>query len=65
MTAGSWAGRKAVIVRNYDEGTEARRYPHAIVAGVARYPKAGNYKAKTANFLPPIFVVFLMFFFFI
>ncbi|KAJ1561653.1 hypothetical protein HK096_003849 [Nowakowskiella sp. JEL0078] len=35
---GRYAGRKAVIVKNYDEGTSARPYPHAIVAGVEKYP---------------------------
>jgi large subunit ribosomal protein L27e len=35
---GKYAGKKAVIVKNYDEGTSARPYPHAIVAGVERYP---------------------------
>ncbi|KAJ1534411.1 hypothetical protein HK096_003924, partial [Nowakowskiella sp. JEL0078] len=35
---GRYAGRKAVIVKNYDEGTTARPYPHAIVAGVEKYP---------------------------
>lgn len=35
---GKYAGKKAVIVKNYDEGTATRPYPHAIVAGVERYP---------------------------
>merc|ERR1712169_151583 len=35
---GRYAGRKAVIVKNYDEGTEDRKYPHAILAGIDRYP---------------------------
>ncbi|KAJ3129339.1 60S ribosomal protein L27 [Nowakowskiella sp. JEL0407] len=35
---GRYAGRKAVIVKNYDEGTSTRPYPHAIVAGVEKYP---------------------------
>ncbi|KAJ3092365.1 60S ribosomal protein L27 [Quaeritorhiza haematococci] len=35
---GRYAGKKAVIVKNYDEGTQSRPYPHAIVAGVERYP---------------------------
>jgi ribosomal protein L14E/L6E/L27E len=36
---GRFAGRKAVIVHNQDEGTADRKYGHAVVAGVARYPK--------------------------
>jgi large subunit ribosomal protein L27e len=35
---GRYAGRKAVIVRNYDDGSQTRSYGHALVAGVSRYP---------------------------
>ncbi|KAJ3228392.1 UDP-N-acetylglucosamine pyrophosphorylase [Clydaea vesicula] len=35
---GRYAGKKAVIVKQFDEGTAARPYPHAIVAGIERYP---------------------------
>ena len=35
---GRYAGRKAVIVKNYDHGTQVRPYGHAWVAGVDRYP---------------------------
>ncbi|KAJ3186973.1 60S ribosomal protein L27 [Gaertneriomyces sp. JEL0708] len=35
---GRYAGKKAVIIKNFDEGTKERAYPHAIVAGVERYP---------------------------
>lgn len=27
-----------MIVKNFDEGTESRKYPHAIVAGIESYP---------------------------
>jgi len=36
---GRFAGKKAVIVKSYDDGTKERRYPHALVAGVARPPR--------------------------
>ncbi|XP_064648147.1 large ribosomal subunit protein eL27-like [Lineus longissimus] len=36
---GRYAGRKAVIVKNYDEGTSDKPYGHALVAGVDRYPR--------------------------
>ncbi|KAK4537941.1 hypothetical protein CDCA_CDCA15G3966 [Cyanidium caldarium] len=39
LTSGRYAGRKAVIVRNYDDGTSDRGYGHALVAGISRYPK--------------------------
>ncbi|VDI07186.1 large subunit ribosomal protein L27e [Mytilus galloprovincialis] len=36
---GRFAGRKAVIVKNYDEGTTEKPYGHALVAGIDRYPR--------------------------
>nr|CAL69071.1 TPA: putative 60S ribosomal protein L27 isoform 2 [Spadella cephaloptera] len=35
---GRFAGRKAVIVKNYDEGANDKPYGHAVVAGIDRYP---------------------------
>jgi len=35
---GRFAGRKAVIVKNFDDGNKDRPYGHALVAGVDRYP---------------------------
>jgi large subunit ribosomal protein L27e len=49
---GRHAGQKVVIVKNYDEGTEQRPYPHAVVAGVERCPRAitkGMGKKKVAR----------------
>ncbi|XP_045247273.2 large ribosomal subunit protein eL27-like [Macaca fascicularis] len=37
--AGRYSGRKAVIVRNIDDGTSDRPYSHALVAGIHRYPR--------------------------
>lgn len=39
ILSGRMAGRKAVIIKQSDEGTKERPYPHAIVAGVDRYPR--------------------------
>merc|ERR1712126_80655 len=36
---GHFAGRKAVIVKNHDDGTSDRQYGHALVAGIERYPR--------------------------
>merc|ERR1712216_266202 len=36
---GRYAGKKAVIVKNYDEGTSSRPYGHALVCGLATYPR--------------------------
>jgi large subunit ribosomal protein L27e len=35
---GKYAGKKAVIVRNIDE-SKNRKYGHALLAGIARYPR--------------------------
>ncbi|KAK8491257.1 hypothetical protein V6N11_051269 [Hibiscus sabdariffa] len=35
---GRYAGRKAVIVKSFDEGTRDRRYGHCLVAGIKKYP---------------------------
>lgn len=39
LLGGRFAGRKAVVVKNHDEGTQDRPYPHALVAGVDQYPR--------------------------
>ncbi|KAI3921925.1 hypothetical protein MKX01_005614 [Papaver californicum] len=36
---GRFAGRKAVIIRAFDEGTRERPYGHCLVAGINKYPK--------------------------
>jgi len=38
ILSGRFAGKKVVIVRNFDEGTKEHKYGHAIVAGIERYP---------------------------
>merc|ERR1712224_85537 len=35
---GRYACRKAVIVKNYDEGNASRPYGHCLVAGIDKYP---------------------------
>lgn len=39
LLQGRFAGRKAVIVKNFDDGTTGRQYGHALVAGIAKYPR--------------------------
>lgn len=39
MLSGRFAGKKVVVIRQADEGTKERPYPHAIVAGIERYPR--------------------------
>ena len=39
LTTGRFAGKKAVIVKNYDDGTSSRPYGHALVLGLAKEPR--------------------------
>merc|ERR1712093_433748 len=39
VLSGRFAGKKVVVIRQADEGTKERPYPHAIVAGIERYPR--------------------------
>ena len=38
VTRGRYAGRKAVILKPYDDGSKGHAFGHALVAGVERYP---------------------------
>ena len=38
VLSGRYAGKKAIIVKNYDEGSTDRQYGHALVAGIDRCP---------------------------
>lgn len=35
---GRQAGKKVVVIKQYDEGTKERPYAHVLVAGIERYP---------------------------
>lgn len=37
VLSGRYAGRKALVVKNYDEGSSDKGYGHALVAGIDRY----------------------------
>ncbi|XP_068654295.1 large ribosomal subunit protein eL27x-like [Aristolochia californica] len=39
LLQGRFAGRKAVIIRSFDDGTRDRSYGHCLVAGISKYPK--------------------------
>lgn len=39
VLSGRYAGRKAIVMRNYDDGTAEKQYGHAMVAGIDRYPR--------------------------
>eukprot|EP00887_Chlorella_sp_A99_P001917 scaffold18.g1917.t1 len=39
LLTGRYAGKKAVIVKNYDDGTSSRPYGHALVLGLSKEPR--------------------------
>lgn len=39
VLSGRYAGRKAVVVKSYDEGSSDRPYGHAMIAGIDKYNK--------------------------
>uniref|UniRef100_A0A061RGW1 Large subunit ribosomal protein L27e n=1 Tax=Tetraselmis sp. GSL018 TaxID=582737 RepID=A0A061RGW1_9CHLO len=39
LLAGRYAGKKAVIVKNFDDGTNTRKYGHALVCGLSKEPR--------------------------
>jgi len=63
VLAGKYAGRKAVILRNHDEGTNDKSYGHALVAGIDRYPrpvlrKMGKKKKAKRSKIKPFIKVY-------
>jgi large subunit ribosomal protein L27e len=38
VTAGRYAGKKGIIVKNHDDGSNERHYGHALVVGIDKYP---------------------------
>jgi large subunit ribosomal protein L27e len=39
LLSGRFAGKKAVVVRAYDEGTKDRPFGHALVVGIEKPPQ--------------------------
>lgn len=39
VTAGKYAGRKAVIVKTFEDGAKERKYGHCLIAGIDKHPK--------------------------
>ena len=39
LLSGRYAGKKAVIVKNYDDGHGSRTYGHALVCGLSKEPR--------------------------
>jgi large subunit ribosomal protein L27e len=52
LLRGRYAGKKAVVVRAFDNGTDSRQFGHALVAGINKYPlkvSSGMAKKKIAK----------------
>uniref|UniRef100_A0A0N5C6D9 60S ribosomal protein L27 n=2 Tax=Strongyloides papillosus TaxID=174720 RepID=A0A0N5C6D9_STREA len=59
---GRFAGRKAVVVKTYDDGSNERPYGHALVAGIDKYPlkvtkKMGKKKVASRSKVRPFLKV--------
>ncbi|TGZ66711.1 hypothetical protein CRM22_005161 [Opisthorchis felineus] len=39
VLGGRYAGRKAIVVKSYDDGSKEKPYGHALVVGIDRYPR--------------------------
>ena len=62
VLSGRQAGKKVVVIKQLDEGTKDRPYPHAIVAGIERYPRKvtrrmGQKKLATRSKVKPFIKV--------
>ena len=68
VLSGRYAGRKAIVMKNYDDGTTEKQYGHALVAGIDRYPRKvhkrmGKAKIhKRSKIKPFVKVIFLFYF---
>lgn len=63
VLSGRYAGKKAVIVKNYDDGTTDKPFGHALVAGISRYPlkvtkKMGKKKTAKRSRIKPFVKVY-------
>ena len=39
VLAGRYAGKKAVVVKTFDEGSDDKQFSHVLIAGIARGPR--------------------------
>ncbi|CAL8069680.1 unnamed protein product [Calicophoron daubneyi] len=39
VLAGRYAGRKAIVIKSYDDGSKEKPYGHCLVVGIDRYPR--------------------------
>jgi len=39
VLSGRFAGKKAVVVKTFDDGSDEKRFSHCLIAGIAREPR--------------------------
>ena len=49
VLVGRFAGRKAVVLKHFEEGSKERRFGHVLVAGIERYPRKLTKKMDDAQ----------------
>ncbi|CAH8261402.1 unnamed protein product [Arabidopsis lyrata] len=49
LLQGRYAGKKAVIIKSFDDGTSDRRYGHCLIAGLKKYPSKVIRKDSAKN----------------
>lgn len=62
VLSGRYAGRKAIVVKTFDDGSSDKQFGHALVAGVDRYPRKvtngmGKAKLKKRSKIKPFLKV--------
>merc|ERR1719450_1422611 len=50
LLSGRYAGRKGIIVKVHDDSNVDRKFPHALVAGIDRYPRKVHKKMSQKKF---------------
>ena len=58
MTAGRFAGQKAIVAKNYEDGTKVlytlikkHRFPHLLIVGIARNPRTVKRSINKKKFI--------------
>lgn len=58
MTSGRYAGKKAIVAKNYEDGSKVKMYinqklkfPHLLVVGIARNPRNVKRRINKKKFI--------------
>jgi large subunit ribosomal protein L27e len=50
LTSGRFAGKKAIVAKTYDEGSKKYKFPHLLVAGIAKNLRTVKRKINKKKF---------------